>query len=215
MPLQTKNLQVPYFLQHQNFFWTSITYKCPPKFKIHQIFLIVHDCSTSSLTFLTRVSSIARQAEAEEWIDLVNASSSIFTRFGLAVVDVWVQEKGSGNRPDSHLIWFQFNLMYSAHVLFTKSFKKTAAIQILRQEKLVISSALDTKLCPCWWVHYHNSNRMWGEYKMPNLFGSHCLCSFYCRGRHFRSLWSIIMFTEPYSVCVMHFKYLLLHAIYK
>lgn len=50
-------------------------------------------CMTAALplTFLTCVSSVAWQAEAEEWINLVNASSSIFTRLGLAVVDVCVE----------------------------------------------------------------------------------------------------------------------------
>lgn len=44
------------------------------------------------LTFLTRVSSIAGQTKAEEWINLVDASASIFTWLGLAVINIC--EKG-------------------------------------------------------------------------------------------------------------------------
>lgn len=65
--------------------------------------------------------------------------------------------------------------MYSAHVWFTERpgnpppKKTSVAIQIPKQNELVISDALNSKMCPCWWVHYHNSNRMWGEYKQANL----------------------------------------------
>lgn len=45
-------------------------------------------CVHQPLTFLTHVSSVAGQAKAEEGINLVDASASICTRLGLAVVNV-------------------------------------------------------------------------------------------------------------------------------
>lgn len=43
------------------------------------IYLCVFVCCILTLTFLACVSSIARQAKAEEGINLVDASASIFT----------------------------------------------------------------------------------------------------------------------------------------
>lgn len=52
------------------------------------------------LTFLACVSSIAGQAEAEEWVNLVDASASVLARLRLAVVNVCrretEREKGGG-----------------------------------------------------------------------------------------------------------------------
>lgn len=53
----------------------------------------VYVCSILTLTFLACVSSITGQAKAEEWINLVDASASIFTWLWLAVIDVCEEEK--------------------------------------------------------------------------------------------------------------------------
>lgn len=41
------------------------------------------------LTFLACVSPVAGQAEAEEWINLVDAGASIFTWLRLTVIDIF------------------------------------------------------------------------------------------------------------------------------
>lgn len=45
----------------------------------------------------------------------------------------------------------------------------SAATHALTQDELVISPALNTEMCPCCWVHYHNSDTVWGEYRQSNL----------------------------------------------
>lgn len=83
------------------------------------------------LTFLTRVSSVARQAKTEEWINLVHAGPSIFTWFRLAVIYI-CEEEG-----EKVLIRRQIEEMYSAEV--TK--EKKTPIHILTQNEFVIGPA--------------------------------------------------------------------------
>lgn len=125
-------------------------------------------CTVSSiLTFLAHVSSITGQAKAKEWINLVNASASIFTWLWLAVIYVCEGgKKNSKSRPAEDLIRVQIKRMHSAEEMLVKGEKlwPSAAIQTLTWNELVVSPGLEREICPCWWTQCYNLSRMWGEY---------------------------------------------------
>ena len=75
----------------------------PPIAWSHLFSIHVHVCSVPTLTFLACVSSVAGQAKAEEGINLVDASASIFTWLGLAVVNICGDEKSSNKGEEERL----------------------------------------------------------------------------------------------------------------
>lgn len=146
-------------------------------------FIHVYVCSVLTLTFLAHVSSVTGQAKAEEWINLVNASASIFTWLWLAVIYVCEggKKKNSKSRLVEGLIRVQIKRMYSAEEMLFITGEKlwpSAAIQTLTRTELVIRPGLDREICPCWWVQCHNSSGVWGEYTQSNHLHIPYLSSF-------------------------------------
>lgn len=83
-------------------------------------------CSSSvcrcflTLTFLACVSSIAGQAKAEEWINLVDASASIFAWLRLAVINVCEEEKKK-NPAWTGGLWILLGLKFKGCILLKRS----------------------------------------------------------------------------------------------